>query len=164
MTDAIAPGSSVAARMIAGGAPGWMVVRAGELRAALPIEAVGEVLPMPVLSPVPMAPAWVAGVVSVRGEIVPVVDVRVRLGARADADAEARVVLVAPDESGERVGLVVDQVAGLIDRAGALVEDPVAGRAGGVPDRFVAAIVTGQDAQRVPVLDLAALLNPDIVA
>ena len=147
---------------IATGSIGWMVVRIGDMRAALRIETVGEVLPPPELSPVPMAPAWVAGIGSVRGEVVPVVDTALRLAGRAGAP-DGQVVLVAPDDSGERVGLRVDGVAGLIERIGAQVDENR--REGlGVSTVFVAARVTDASGVAVPLLDLSALLDPAVSA
>ena len=84
-------------------------------RYALAIDAVGEVLPVPPLSPVPMTPVWMAGVADVRGVVVPVIDAGVRLG-RAPASRDGRIVLTRPDENGERVGLIVDGVAGLVEQ------------------------------------------------
>ena len=145
-------------RTIAGGAPGWMVVRAGDARVALAVEAVAEVLPPPALSPVPMAPDWVAGIVSVRGDVVPVIDLRIRLG-RPATGAEGQLVVVTPDETGERVGLLCDAIAGLIDRASPSA--PAPGGASDVPTGFVAAHVLDGAGSAVPILDIAALLDPE---
>lgn len=145
--------------LIASGTPGWMVVRLGETRVALPIEAVGEVMPVPELSRVPMAPPWVAGIVNVRGEVVPVVDAPLRVGGTA-AGADRRLVLATVDQSGEHVGLLVDGVAGLLERTGATVGDvPAAARS--IPKRFASAGVSRGDVQ-VPLLDLEALLDPAV--
>ena len=59
------------------------------------------------VTPVPNAPAFVDGVTSIRGRVVPVVNMRARFGFdRAEADLRTRVVVV---RSGARaVGLVVD--------------------------------------------------------
>ena len=145
--------------LIAGASPGWMVVRLGDASVALPIEAVGEVMPIPELSRVPMAPAWVAGIVSVRGEVIPVVDAvaRARGGAAA---AEGRLVLVAADETGERVGLLVDGISGLIERTGATLGVAPA-ESVSIPKRFAAAGVSRGDVH-VALLDLTALLDPAI--
>lgn len=116
----------------AGTGPGWILIALGDARYALAIGAVGEVLPVPALSPVPMTPDWVAGIADVRGEVIPVIDTGLRLHARA-ASRQGRLVLTHPDESGERVGLLVDAIAGLVER-------------GVEPD--------------VPKLDLESLLDP----
>lgn len=56
---------------------------------------------------VPGAPPWVAGLVQIRGRILPVVDLRARFGVGAvEAALGARVVVVATGE--RQVGLLVD--------------------------------------------------------
>lgn len=47
---------------------------------ALPVGQVNEVLRMVAITPLVDAPAWIPGVVNVRGEVIPVVDLRTRLG------------------------------------------------------------------------------------
>lgn len=58
-------------------------------------------------TPVPNAPAYVDGVVSVRGQVIPAVSLRARFGfARVDHDLRSRLIVVRAQ--GRTVGLVVD--------------------------------------------------------
>src|SRR5204863_6817255 len=59
---------------------------------------------------VPQAPAFVAGVINLRGEIVLVVGLRGRFGLPAVAPTKATRVVVC-DAAGARVGLIVDGVS-----------------------------------------------------
>jgi chemotaxis signal transduction protein len=47
------------------------------LRCALPVSVVREMLPMPALTPVPLAPPVMRGIAPVRGQILPVLDLGV---------------------------------------------------------------------------------------
>ena len=47
---------------------------------ALPIEDIAEIVPMVLITPVPEVPPWVEGVVNLRGRVIPVIDLRTRLG------------------------------------------------------------------------------------
>jgi purine-binding chemotaxis protein CheW len=58
---------------------------------------------------VPRAPAYLLGVVSLRGQIIPLVDLRLRLGLPATAPTRATRILVV-DQAGEAFGLLVDSV------------------------------------------------------
>jgi purine-binding chemotaxis protein CheW len=72
-----------------------------------------EVLGKRDLQRVPMAPAFIAGVVPYRGEVLTTVDFRALLGMGEHTDASC--VLVLEDEDGEeRFGLVVDAVGGVV--------------------------------------------------
>ena len=77
---------------------------------AVPIAHVAEILRPPPITEVPRAPSTVCGVISVRGRLVTVVDLRRRMHlADAPVDRKAR-ILLADVGSGEQVGLLVDEV------------------------------------------------------
>jgi purine-binding chemotaxis protein CheW len=59
---------------------------------------------------VPQAPAFVEGVINLRGRIIPVVDLRERFGLAASELTKAARIVVA-EAAGTRVGLVVDGVS-----------------------------------------------------
>lgn len=82
---------------------------------AVPIAFVKEILKLPPLTEVPRAPSDVLGVISVRGRIVTVRDLRRRLRlAEATPSRRTRILLaeLPPEQggTGERVGLLVDEV------------------------------------------------------
>jgi len=56
------------------------VLRVGTEEYVVDLARVDEILPVPSVTPVPRAPAFLEGVVKLRGEVLPVVDVRRRLG------------------------------------------------------------------------------------
>lgn len=76
---------------------------------ALDIMRVREIIhPLPI-TPVPRAPAFVEGVARLRGEVVPIVDVRKRLGVPlAPQGRKTRFLVV--NVARRRIGLVVDEV------------------------------------------------------
>ena len=78
----------------------------------LAVERVLEVLRVGDIQPVPQAPAHVRGLTNVRGVIVPIVEIRTRIGlSPLTLTPAARIVRV---EVGDRsLGFLVDRVAGL---------------------------------------------------
>lgn len=83
--------------------------RVGGEHYALDIMRVREIVrPMPI-TPVPRAPPWVDGVIHLRGEVIPVVEVRSRFGLPASpAGPKTRFLIVRV--AGRRIALVVDEV------------------------------------------------------
>jgi purine-binding chemotaxis protein CheW len=71
--------------------------------------AVREVLPLPLITPLREAPPQVAGIVNVRGSLVPVVDVRAVLGAPLRV-ARTSDVLVVLEQAGEFAAIIVSEV------------------------------------------------------
>jgi purine-binding chemotaxis protein CheW len=76
----------------------------------LDISAVYEIIRLQPITAVPAAPAFVEGVINLRGRIIPVVDLASRFGLpRADTTKASRIVVAGT--AGMRVGLVVDGVS-----------------------------------------------------
>jgi twitching motility protein PilI len=95
-------------------APGlWRGIgfRIGTIRFIGGIGDVNEILFMPTLAPVPGTKSWLLGVANVRGNLVPVVDLRGFLEGERTPIGDRSRVLVAR-QAGGSVGLLVDEVLG----------------------------------------------------
>ena len=124
-----------------------LVRLAGDLY-AIPIGAVEEVLPALPIEPVPQCPAFVRGVIFVRGHLIPVLDGGERIGAKAhERSDEANIVCL---RIGTRlVGVEFDEVLDLLDLAGAEV---LPSREIGARDGFFTGVVE-QDGRLIRLLD-----------
>ena len=79
----------------------------------LPVDDVREVLKSRELTIVPNSPPHVLGVTSIRGTVLPVIDIGRRLGLPpAVRDEKARIIIISPDD--EDAGIVVDRVTGVV--------------------------------------------------
>jgi purine-binding chemotaxis protein CheW len=87
-----------------------VVFELGEERYGLDIATVYEIIRHQPITAVPQAPAFVEGVINLRGRIIPVVDLRDRFGMATGALTKASRIVVC-DAAGTRVGLVVDGVS-----------------------------------------------------
>ncbi|HEY4241135.1 MAG TPA: chemotaxis protein CheW [Kofleriaceae bacterium] len=121
-------------------APLHVTFRVGATSYAVPASEVLHLDSFESATPVPGAPPYVAGLVHVRGRLVPVIDLRVRFGLPAvPHELDHRVVVV---QHGARVvGLLVDSAREVIAIDTTAAEPPpeiVRAEAGG----FVRAVVT----------------------
>ena len=77
-----------------------------------------EIIEFDIITRVPMVPAYIRGVINLRGSVVPVIDLAARLE-RPSEDATRRtcVVIIEIDAEGETmdIGVVVDQVNEVLD-------------------------------------------------
>jgi purine-binding chemotaxis protein CheW len=102
---------------------------------AVDIAAVGEIVKPRAVTEVPFAPAFCPGIVSLRGRIVTIMDLRRRLGLPAGELGRGARIVVAHD-AGRTVGLLVDGVTGVVRLPAGAVE-PVPVVVGGVDGEFL---------------------------
>jgi purine-binding chemotaxis protein CheW len=90
----------------------------GDVSYAVPIADVREIVNPLMLTELPHAPAAVVGVADHRGDVIPVVDLRIRFGLRPLADRQrAKWILVHVE--GRLIGLIVDRVLDVFGTSGA---------------------------------------------
>ena len=101
----------------------WLIFRLQAHDYALPIGDVAEVLRMVALTPVPEAPAWLAGTANLRGRAIPVIDLRRRLGLPPEAPGLSTPIIVT-HAAGRPVGLIADSVSEVITLAADAIDPP----------------------------------------
>ncbi len=104
------------------------------------------------------APSFVKGVVNLRGVIVPIVDMRLRLGCEAETNAFTVVIVL--NVVGRVVGMVVDSVSDVLEMSRAAIRQaPEVGSA--IDTRFVTGLGTVNDRMLI-LLDIEAMIaSPD---
>jgi purine-binding chemotaxis protein CheW len=133
------------------------VVRLGVAEFGLPIGEVREVLRRPELSRVPFPPPHVCGVLALRGSIVPVVDLGLRLLDRP-AERPGVVVVVLDPDTHESLGLLCDRVAGLIEAGEALAMAAPPEAEATLPPGWVKGVLVPEPDRPVALLDLHLVL------
>jgi purine-binding chemotaxis protein CheW len=102
----------------------WVSFITGEEEFGLPISDVVEIGRLETITRVPSAPKFIQGVINLRGEIVPVINLRKRFGLEAETTSQSRIVYV---RSGAvKIGLVVDRVLEILGLSEVEVEPPPA--------------------------------------
>ncbi|MFO0569297.1 MAG: chemotaxis protein CheW [Polyangiaceae bacterium] len=94
-----------------------IAVRVGTALYGLPVEHVQEVIGMRPITRVFHAPAALAGVTNLRGEVLPVIELGLLLGGDAELPTSQARIVVVRESSGQkrRAGLRVDELSGLRD-------------------------------------------------
>jgi purine-binding chemotaxis protein CheW len=84
--------------------------RLGDEEYAVDILRVQEIIKTMEITRVPKAPSFVEGVVNLRGKVIPIVNLRKRLGMTTkEHTQETRIIVI--DVQGRHIGLVVDSVS-----------------------------------------------------
>jgi purine-binding chemotaxis protein CheW len=93
----------------------------------LEILKVREIIGYIDVTAVPQTPHYVKGVINLRGQVIPVVDLRAKFGMEtADVTDETCIIVVEITHSARKfnTGIVVDRVQEVLDIAGTAIEDP----------------------------------------
>lgn len=91
----------------------------------LEVTSVREIRGWTRATPLPHAPAHVQGVINLRGTVLPVIDLSLRLGMSPIAQTERSVIIVVQDR-GSNLGLLVDAVSDILSIPLAALQPPPA--------------------------------------
>jgi purine-binding chemotaxis protein CheW len=152
---------------LATGSDRYLTFSLGGETFALPILDVTEIMEFRNLTTVPMMPAFIRGVINLRGRVVPVVDMSLRFG-RGETEIERRTSIIivdpnasrAPDDQNPRaqaMGILVDAVNKVMHLTADDVEPPPEFGAG-IRTDFISGMAKS-DGQFIIVLDVSHVLS-----
>jgi purine-binding chemotaxis protein CheW len=136
--------------------------RVRQARYALPIDLVREILEYGQITSVPMMPSCIHGVINLRGNVVPVLDLAARFGMELTAPGKRTCIVIIELEINDclqRIGLVVDAVDAVLDIDGADVE-PAPPFGSGIRTDFIAGMARDERGFTI-VLDMRRVLSLD---
>jgi len=151
--DEAGPGAEGFVRPAAGAVRACLFWLAGK-RFAIEVQHAREVIVLDEVTIVPRAPAYVVGVANLRGLVLPILDIRRRLGLAPRPVGRGTRVLVADGGAGQ-VGIAIDAVMGLESFDEVL---PV-GEAAGSADAELAAGLLKRGDDPVMLLDVGRVLD-----
>jgi len=109
-----------------------------EVEYAVDILCVHEILRFPDITRLPNTPDFIKGVINLRGNVIPVVDVRIRFGfPLGELTDLTRIIVI--ETNGKQVGLLVDNVHQVV-RIPVLNIDPPSELITGVSEEFISGI------------------------
>ncbi|MCL2083658.1 MAG: chemotaxis protein CheW [Oscillospiraceae bacterium] len=126
----------------------YLTFAVGEEDYGLEISVVTEIINVQTITDVPELPAYIKGIINLRGKIIPVMDVRIRFNKEQQA-YDDRTCIIVVDAQGTGIGLIVDTVRGVMDIAYDDITDPSSHRSG-YENRYIRGI--GKTAQGVKLL------------
>ncbi len=90
----------------------YLIFMAGHLKLGVVAEDVVEILNNQVITYLPMVPDFIRGIINMRGQMIPILDIRARLGMEPKEDDSLVVVINLGDV---QLGILVDAVDQMLD-------------------------------------------------
>ncbi len=136
----------------------WVTFRLDDEVYGINVMQVQEVLRVTEIAPVPGAPDYVLGIINLRGNVVTVIDTRMRLGLSShEQDDSTRIVIIEADK--QVVGILVDSVAEVVDLRMSEVES--APNVGNDESSKYIQGVASRDGELLILVDLKKLMNDE---
>ncbi len=128
----------------------------GEEEFGVDILSVQEINRMSQITKVPNTPHFIEGVINLRGRIIPVLDLRVKLGLlKLEHNKNTRIVVV--ELKGQTIGFIVDEVSEVLRIPKNITEAPPA-MVGGIDSEYITSIGKLEDRLLI-LLDLEKILS-----
>jgi purine-binding chemotaxis protein CheW len=128
----------------------------------LDILKVREIIGCMEITPVPRTPAHVQGVINLRGQVIPVINLRAKFGMAPVERTKATCVIVVETQQDDRrvsTGIIVDRVCEVVNIPASSIQDPPSLKQTTTPP-YVRGL--GQVGQSVKILlDIEHVLNSD---
>ncbi|MFH1135675.1 MAG: chemotaxis protein CheW [Pseudomonadota bacterium] len=119
-------GSKIAPRSIQGRDGKYLTFELAREQYGLEILKVREIIGMMDITAVPQTPAFVKGLINLRGKVIPVVDLRVKFGMKEREYTERNAIIVVEikaEGTSVLMGIVVDNVSEVINISGQDIEN-----------------------------------------
>ena len=88
----------------------YIVVKFGDEQYGINIKYIDNIVRMQRITRVPNVPAYIKGVINLRGEVVPVVSLRLKMGLCEDEITKLTRIIIIKLDNGEVIGVLVDAV------------------------------------------------------
>ncbi len=88
----------------------YIVIRIGEEQYGIDISYIDNIVRMQMITRVPKVQSYIKGVINLRGEVIPVMSIRIKMGLEADEyTKDTRIIILRLEQQGN-IGFIVDAV------------------------------------------------------
>ena len=96
----------------------FIVIRLGDEQYGIDIRYIDNIVRMQHITRVPKMPVYLKGVINLRGEVIPVISMRLKMGLADDEFTKnTRIIVVRLEQEGSNVGFIVDEVREVVTLA-----------------------------------------------
>jgi purine-binding chemotaxis protein CheW len=133
----------------------------GAMKYAIELPKIREILTYPdLITELPNTSSWVKGLINLRGEVVPILDIRVKFGTgEVVYDDNTAVIAVITDDN-RMVGLVVDKVDD-VQRLETTSLYPVSDMGSSIPSKYLKGFVRLEDNQMLVIMDIETVVHKE---
>jgi purine-binding chemotaxis protein CheW len=139
----------------------YMTFILGEMKYAVELPKIREILTYPELITIlPNTKDWVKGLINLRGEVVPILDIRIKFNTGKVEYNENTAVIAVITNDNRMLGLVVDKVDDVqkLDSASMF---PVSDMGSGIPAKYLKGFVRLENNQMLVIMDVENVVHKE---
>lgn len=122
-----------------------VVFQLGDESFCVDIHKVREINRLVEITKIPQSPEFVEGVINLRGQIIPIIDMRRRFGFKVDEDDKHENRIMVIETSGTMVGFIVDEVKEVLRLASGTIEPPPELISSEIERKYIEGVATLED-------------------
>ena len=134
----------------------YIVIKIGEEQYGIDIRYIDNIVRMQSITRVPHVQPYFAGVINIRGEVVPVMSLRLKMGLEADVYENKTRIIIVKLENNAPIGLIVDEVKEVVTLDETSIDEVI--RDSKVDETYINGIGKNGDTL-ISLLDLNAVIS-----
>lgn len=139
----------------------YMTFILGKMKYAIELPKIREILTYPtIITPLPNTSPWVKGLINLKGEVVPILDIRVRFTTGDIVYDKNTAVIAVITEDDRMLGIVVDKVDD-VQNINTELLSPVASLGTSIPSVYLKGYIRLEDNQMLVLMDIESVVNKE---
>ncbi|NQY95326.1 MAG: chemotaxis protein CheW [Campylobacteraceae bacterium] len=139
----------------------YMTFELGSMKYAVELPKIREILTYPeIITTLPNTTGWVKGLINLRGEVVPILDLRIKFNTgEVEYNDNTAVIAVITDDK-RMIGIVVDKVDD-VQKIDAATLSPVSDMGSAIPSKYLKGFVRLDNSQMLVIMDIESVVHKD---
>lgn len=133
----------------------YIVIRLGNEQYGISINYIDNIVRMQHITRVPKVANYIRGVINLRGEVIPVMSIRLKMGLPEDVETKSTRIIILKIEDHGNIGVIVDEVKQVVNLDENQVEKPTYDKTA-EKENFISG-VGKSDGNLISLLDLNAV-------
>ncbi|AXX86331.1 chemotaxis protein CheW [Malaciobacter marinus] len=139
----------------------YMTFELGAMKYAIELPKIREILTYPdIITHLPNTEDWVKGLINLRGEVVPILDIRIKFNTGEPIYDSNTAVIAVITEDKRMIGIIVDKVDD-VQRLDTSSLAPVSDMGSAIPSRYLKGFVRLENNQMLVIMDIEAVVHKD---
>ncbi|RXJ90264.1 chemotaxis protein CheW [Arcobacter sp. CECT 8983] len=136
----------------------YMTFELGKMKYAIELPKIREILTYPeLITTLPNTKTWVKGLINLRGEVVPILDIRIKFKTGEVVYNDSTAVIAVITEDKRMIGLVVDKVDD-VQRIDISSLAPVSDMGSAIPSKYLKGFVRLENNQMLVIMDVESVV------